>query len=201
MNKTVLVAIAAVIAAIGIWFGIQSRQAPEVIEPVVETIPEPVEPEIVEPEVIEPEVVEEDAPTMEEVMESVAEEAEATVEDALEGSVDAVTDTVDSLVDDIIGDDAPAAGSEAAVDQALDAAETDLSPEAAEEAAEAIEEAIEAEQQLGLDLSVEGIRAQIDAAGLSLGDRAIIEGLLQAAGDNEELLQQVVEELRARAGL
>ncbi len=52
MNKSLLVVIAAAVAAVGIWFSIQSRQAPEVVEPVIEAAPEP---EVVEEEVVEEE--------------------------------------------------------------------------------------------------------------------------------------------------
>lgn len=168
MNKSLLVAIAAAVAAVGIWLGIQSRQGPETLEPVVETTPEPeVEELLAEPEPVEPEVAE--------------------------------PETVEEMTQDILGEDAAETASEEAVEDAADVAEQELSPEAADEAADAIEEALEV-QDLGLDLSVDAIRAQIEAAGLSLADRGIIEGLLQAAGDNPELLQTVVERLREMTG-
>lgn len=201
MNKSLLIIIAAAVAAVGIWFGIQSRQGAVVEEPVVETAPEPVlvepEPEVAEPEVTpteEPEV----APA-EDTFEGVEQEATETVEEAIEGSVDATAEPVDTSVGDIIGDDAQDAGSAAAVDEAATQAETGLSPEAATEAADAVEEQLEL-QDLGLDVSVDAIRAQIADANLTLADRGIIEGLLQAAGDNPDLLQQVVDRLRQMTG-
>lgn len=172
MNKSLLVAIAAAVAAVGIWLGIQSRQGPETLEPVVETTPEPeVEELLAEPEPVEPEVAEPETTDPE----------------------------VEEMTQDILGEDAAETASEEAVEDAADVAEQELSPEAADEAADAIEEALEV-QDLGLDLSVDAIRAQIEAAGLSLADRGIIEGLLQAAGDNPELLQTVVERLREMTG-
>jgi hypothetical protein len=204
MNKTLLIAIAAAAAAVGIWFGVQSRQGPEVIEPVVETTPAPetTETEIEEPEVTEQEpAIEEEAveePTTDELMEDVAEDAAETVEEAVEGEVEATTEPVESMVDDIVGDDAETID-ESAVEDAVQDAEENLSDEAAAEAADAIEEAIEL-QDLGLDLSLESIRAQIDAANLNIAERGIIEGLLQSAGENPELLEQVVERLREMTG-
>lgn len=165
MNKSLLVVVAAAVAAVGIWLGIQSRQTPETLEPVVETAPEAEmvepEPEIVEPEPVEEEVAIEEEPSVEEMIDEVADEA--------------------------------------AVEEAAVEAEAELSPEAAEEAAVAVEEALELED-LGLDLSLDAIRAQIDAAGLNMAERGVIEGLLQSAGENPELLQQVLERLREMSG-
>lgn len=214
MNKTLLVTIAAAVAAVGIWLGIQSRQAPDTLDPVVEPAVDPVaEPEpdvqLIEPEVIEEPAVTEDtteeAPVTDDTLTEqqldaeVAAEADEAVEGAVDGSVQATTPQVETMVEGIIEDDAAQTGDPAAVDDAANVAEEQLSPQAAEETADAVEEALDL-QDLGLDISTDAIRAQIDAAGLNPADRGIIEGLLQAAGDNPELLEEVAARLRAITG-
>ncbi|MCC5962416.1 MAG: hypothetical protein JJU09_04750 [Rhodobacteraceae bacterium] len=243
MNKSLLVVVAAAVAALGLWLGLQSRQAPEPLEPMAtepeiepeveellaEPEPEPetedllTEPEateddaedlLVDPEATEPEVDEtepqdaplpgddaalEEEPGVEELLDDVTDEAQETVEEAVDGTVDSFTETVDDMTQDVLGDDDAAQPDGAAVEDALDDAEQDLSEEGAEETVEAIDEALEV-QELGLDLSTDAIRSRIEAAGLSMTDRTIIEGLLEAAGNDPEMLEQVMERLNAMTG-
>jgi hypothetical protein len=89
--------------------------------------------------------------------------------------------------------DAATEAADVAAEAATDAAEA--AEAAAETATEAATTAVEAAA-----LTVDAVRQMITDAGLNMAQRAGVDALLQAAGDNPDLLQGVVDRLRELAG-